>query len=430
MKPKHLRDYTVLSNVFNLFEANNLSFVDSLGELNKLKCNTSYEQLYCVGADYNQEALVGTLKIKRPYGYNGNLCKKGSREYVSFWIQEEENCSWEHAGTTFVNVHDIASIPRDGLSYSVILPYDFSKFKRNCERPRVLKIRAILSWNVPPSGMDCSHWGNVVESYIQIRPGFVWTSNSPKLITVGGVSTDNINNFTGLTLPGAKIEFNQTPTFNGSPFGGIIVVQGISAPFAGTKYKVRITNLTSGGSYYLNNNLALLGYNPVTGLVTHPVEVPVGDVYTYQPYYNNIDSVLARFSPGTDDKLLITIENQNGTTDSQVIQMDNTYPKVTLNIDDQGNCTHYMKGDTIHGEFTVDDDYLQSYSITTNVGTYTKVGTGLGQSGTTSGAGQFDIATFTNKNCGSIYLKAIQKTIWNSVKTGTYSDVQKIVCLS
>ncbi|QGY44363.1 hypothetical protein GM418_12060 [Maribellus comscasis] len=423
-------DYTILNNVYKLFESNKLSFVESLGKLNKLKCNTTYEELFCVGADYNQEALIGTLKVKKSAGYNGDLCKDGSREYVSFWIQEEDNCSWEHAGTTSVNVHDIASIPRGGLSYSVILPYDFSKFKRKCNRPRVLKVRAILSWNVPPSGMECSHWGNIVESYIQIKPGMVWTANSPKLITVGGVSTDNINNFTGLTLPGAKIEFNQTNTFNGSPFGGIIVVQGVSAPFAGMKYKVKITNLTTGGSYYLNNKLALLGYNPATGIVTHPVEVPVSDEYTYQPYYNNIDSVLARFSPGTNDKLLVTIENQNGTSDSQVIQMDNTFPAVSLTIDDQGNCSHYAKGDTIHGEFTVDDNYLERYSITTNAGTYTKVGTGLGQSGTTTGSGQFNIVTFTNRNCGSIYLKAIQKTIWNSVKTGTHSDTQRIICLS
>ncbi len=419
-----------LKTITDLFASKKLSLVENLALVKKLNCNVDYEELFCVAADYHKEAFVGTLKIKRPAGYSGNLCKKGSKEYVSFWIQEEENCEWKHAGTTFVQVHDIQNIPSKGLSYSVILPYDFSGLKKDCKDPQVLKVRAVLSWNSPPKGMDCSGWGNAVESYIQIQPQAVWTGNSPKMITVGGVATDNIDAISGRTLPGAKIEFNQTNTFNDSPFGGVIVVQGVSAPLAGNKYKVKITNLNTGGSYYLNNNLALVGYNPATGVVTHPVITPVADEYEYQPYQNNIGSVLARFTPGNNDRLLITIEHSNGTSDSQVIQMDNTFPVVTMSIDDSGNCSHYKKGDTIKGEFTVDDNYLENYAITTNVGTYTKIGTGLGQTGTTIGAGQFEIATFTNRNCGSIHLRAVQKTIWNSVTTGTHRDISKIVCLS
>ena len=68
-----------------------------------------------------------------------------------------------------MKVHDLP-IPKDGISYSVILPYDFSKLKADCEKPQVLKLRAVLSWNSAPKTMDCSNYGNVIESYIQIPP--------------------------------------------------------------------------------------------------------------------------------------------------------------------------------------------------------------------------------------------------------------------
>jgi hypothetical protein len=281
--------------------------------------------------------------------------------------------------------------------------------------------------------MNCSQWGNVVESYVQIPPSVKnWDGKSPKMITVGGVATDFIDAVSGLTLPGAKIEFNQTPTYTGSPFGGIIVVQGISAPLNGMKYRVKITNLSNMSSYYLNGNLALIGYNPVNGNVIHPVITPdANNYYTYQSYQNNIDSILARFTPGTNDRIMITIEHENGTTTSQIIQMDNTFPTVTLSINDNGDCSHYKKGDVIKGVFTVNDNYLHSYALSTNVGTYVKVGPGtLNQSGTTNGQGNFEITTFTNRNCGSINLVAYQKTIWNSVTTGTYTNTGKIVCLA
>ncbi len=418
----------ILKNITNLFASKKLSVVDSLSILNKQECNTKYEELECVGADYNQEALVGTLRVKKASGYSGDLCKKGSKEYVSFWIQNDSTCKWKHAGTTFVEVHDIKEIPADGLTYSVVLPHDFSKYKKKCTRPQVLKVRAILSWNTPPTGMNCSNWGNVVESYIQIKPRIVVFGNRPKLITVGGIATNNINNSTGLTVPGAKFEFNQTPTFNNSPFAGRIVVQGVSAPYDGMTYKVKITNLATNGSYYLNDDLFVIGYSGGS-VITTKVTANAANEYEYQPYTKNISSILARFSPGTNDKIRVTIEHANGTQDSQVIQMDSTMPKVTMSIDDGGNCTHYTKGDTIKGQFTVSDNYLENYAITIGaLGTYNKI-SGLDQSGTNNGAGTFEIDTDANQNCGAIHLRAVQKTIWNSVTKGMHSDRHITVCL-
>lgn len=427
------QDVTLKENIAAIFEAQKFPFLESLVNLQKMKCNTNYEELFCVGADYNQEALVGTLKIKKSSGYSGNLCDKGSKEYVSFFIQEEENCGWIHAGTTFVEVHDLKNIPSGGISYSVILPYDFSKLKKKCNDPQVLKVRAVLSWNTPPTGMNCKYWGNVVESYIQLKPS-VFSGKGPKMIIVGGIATDEIHPFTGRTLPGASFVLNGKGVKNHCPFGGIIAIQGNTAMFAGQKYKVKITNLNLGTSYYLNNTFNLVGFNPVTNQVVHSVSTPnAADEYTYPTYYQNIGSFMARFSPGTNDRLLITIEHNDGTSDSQVIQMDNTLPKVTLTIDDGGDCTHYSKGDTINGEFTVDVDYLESYAVTTSVGTYQYVSgipqVGIGDNGDPDGNGVFKINTFTNKNCGNIHLRAYTKTIWHSAYNNIHDDADKIVCL-
>lgn len=419
-------------SVINAFELQNLSYFDSLVAYQNMNCNTTYEELFCVGADYNQEALVGTLKIKRPSGYSGDLCKKGSKEYIAFYIQEENNCSWIHAGTTFVEVHDIDNMPDTGLSYSVILPYDFSQLKKRCHKPQVLKVRAVLSWNSPPTSMNCKTWGNVVESYIQLKPR-KYSLTSPTMVIVGGIATDEINPATGLTVPGASFVLNGKSTYNNSPFGGVIAVQGNTASFAGQKYRVRLDNLSKGTSSYLTTPFDLVGFNPVTGDVTHSQSVPVGNEYTYPNYNDNIGSFMARFSPGTSDRIRITIEHLNGTFDSQVIQMSNTLPDATLSIDDNGDCTHYNQGDTINGTFTVDEAYMESYVLSTNVGTYQYVSgipqIGIGDNGDPDGTGNFQIVTFTDKNCGSISVKVISKTIWNSASTGRYDNPHLTVCL-
>ena len=417
-------DPMIKLNIQELFSANELNLSEAYEAFLSLKCNTNYEELFCVGADYNREALVGTLRIKRPFGYNGNLCKNGSKEYVSFWIQDPETCKWDNVGTTYISAHDIATIPKGGLSYSAILPYNFENYKENCKRPQVLKVRAVLSWNSKPSGMNCSGYGNVIESYVQIRPK-VRYGKEPKLIAIGNVSVSNINDSTGLTIPGSKFRENQNPLYDDSPFGGKIVIEGVSWQNHSLGYKVRIYNHTTGASYYLNSDFVVedVNGNPITISA-------VNDVYSYKTFNQNPDNILMNFKPGGNDKITIFIEHLNGTFDFQTIQLDNTFPTVSLTIDDNGNCTHYVKGGNIIGEFSVDDNYLERYAVTTNLGTYQKTGPGtLNQSGTVTGDGNFIISTLTTINCGSINLKAIQKTIWDSATTGTYRQINKIVCL-
>ena len=71
-------------------------------------------------------------------------------------------------------MHDINDIPAGGLSYAAIFPYDFNAIRKQCFNPEVVKIRAVLSWNIAPSATDANalqYWGNRLDAYVQIKPG-------------------------------------------------------------------------------------------------------------------------------------------------------------------------------------------------------------------------------------------------------------------
>ncbi|AUC82202.1 hypothetical protein [Lacinutrix sp. Bg11-31] len=415
-----------ITEINDLFELNDFNLSDVLVNWNQLECNTDFEELLCVGADYNQEALVGTLKIKKPSGYSGNLCSTGSREYVSFWIQTEENCQWKHAGTTFVSAYDIADIPSDGIHYSVVLPYNFDELKQDCENPQVLKVRAILSWNTSPQGFGCSNYGNVVESYIQLQKALV--SNGPKLVSVGGVSTDFINNVDGLTLAGAKFGFTMNTVTSGSAFAKKIIIQGLATTYAGQSYKIKTTNLDTGEVKYVNNTLVLEGHNNVTGSVIYTTVIPVNDVYTYIGGNKNTYSVIANFSPGTNNRLLIELEHLGVAVDSQIIQMDNQAPILTLNIDDYGDCSHFSKGIQIKGNFDIQEAHLSTFVLRT---TATDVNQTLSSSiAGDNPFGDFEFTASTIKNCGNIILSAKPKTVVDSVVMHPGTSIAPNICLS
>ena len=417
---------SILKQNQDLFKVAGLDWTKSIKNFLSLKGNVAYEEVYCVGLDYHKEALVASIKVKKSSGYSGNLCTKGSKEYVGFWIQTDIDCTWQYVGTAFVNVYDIA-IPTDGLAYSVVLPFDFSKFRTPCSKPTVIKVRAVLSWNVAPSTKDQNvvpYWGNILDSYIQIAPGKAWDGKSPVMITLGGVSIDNINNTTGLTKPGAKLEFNQAATYDNSPFAGTIVMQGLSAPLVGMKYRVKVRNLVTGQEYYINSPLQLLGYDTSTNQITHPIVLPdANNYYEYKDYLNNIGSVLARFNPGTNDLLEVILENDNGASVSQRIQMDNQLPQISLSIE-KGGCGGYAQGDTIKGIYSVNDSYLQNYALNSSLAPNSYSGT------TNVLNAPFAFNTSGSASpCGSINMSATEKTIHDSVVAGYTVYAGEVVCL-
>ena len=148
----------------------------ALAALDETKNDVSYEQLDCLGLDYNRGWLVASLTIKRPTGYLAACAGVAASSTSSFWADWEDTCKLEYVGTVKLNVHDIASIPADGLHYWVGLPVtaELAKHRGPCQKPKLARIRAVLSWNVAPSTIDpdaVPHWGNRLDAHVEIRPG-------------------------------------------------------------------------------------------------------------------------------------------------------------------------------------------------------------------------------------------------------------------
>jgi hypothetical protein len=144
----------------------------ALTNLTALKGNVNYEVLERLGLDTDLERLTAVFRVKRPTGYSGNLCQHGSTEYVAFWADWDDKCHWTYLGTVKVQVHDIASIPKDGLCYAAVLPVNLAGHHRDCTQPRVGRVRAVLSWGVPPSTTNpnlLNAWGNRLDGHVQIK---------------------------------------------------------------------------------------------------------------------------------------------------------------------------------------------------------------------------------------------------------------------
>jgi len=135
--------------------------------------NTDYERLYCIGLDPDTGQLTGVLTVKHGSGYSGKPCTTGSTEYVAFWV--DWGSGFQYEGTASAAVYDFGWLPRAGLEYVVSLPIDLLSKIRFCSGDaKTVKVRAVLSWNIPPSTTDPYApvvWGNSVESRISIPLG-------------------------------------------------------------------------------------------------------------------------------------------------------------------------------------------------------------------------------------------------------------------
>jgi hypothetical protein len=147
-----------------------------------MKFNTRYEELKCIGLYPEENFLEAILEVKLPYGFLGDLCTQGSREYVRFFIDWNGDGDFvdfnEDAGIASVNVHDIPEVRRVHLCYA--LGKRFRALRASCQKPYIVKVRAILSWQQPPTGPNfIPVWGNIVECWVQIKP----TEDKPKELT-------------------------------------------------------------------------------------------------------------------------------------------------------------------------------------------------------------------------------------------------------
>ena len=51
--------------------------------------------------------MEATFSIKNSYGYSGDLCTAGSREYVRFYLDFHDGAGFIDQGNVAINVHDI-----------------------------------------------------------------------------------------------------------------------------------------------------------------------------------------------------------------------------------------------------------------------------------------------------------------------------------
>ncbi|MEM7108066.1 MAG: hypothetical protein AAF519_07555 [Bacteroidota bacterium] len=405
-----------LIDTFNNFEV-----------LDNSKANVNYEELECLGLNYHTESLVATIKIKENLGYGGNLCEDGSKEYVAFWIDWEDKCEWQYLDTVVLSVHDIDV--GDHLCYSVSLPLDAALFKKLCSNPNVVRVRGVLSWNRRPSTTDpnkLEFYGNRIDTHVQIKPGVPVDGVAPLFTIIGGIDVDHVSDIDGLTRSGAFFAFNGNGVPSAAPFGGKIVLNGPSFP--GHRYRIKVTNLSDGTVSYPQDSFTVVGHLTSAPWVQYSNQgVGTDGYYPFLPHSKNTLNVLSRFTPGNNDLLQVEIEVKGmAGSFGKVIQMDNIKPDIQLQINDGGDCTHYKKGDTITGHFYVFDKHIYRWGLGN-----TWTGAINGNSNTPPLPGSpFSIPTQPDAHpCGSISLKAEDKTIVDSQSVGFEVSERYNVCL-
>jgi hypothetical protein len=159
---------------FNLLLASNPNYFSNLdgspfpGVL-KQKGDTTYEQVECAGLNPQLDMLEAVIRVKQSVGYNGDICSKGSLEYVRFYADYANSNTWTDLGFSTIRVHDIPG-PKP-ICYNAKLSIDPPR--NFCTKSNTIKVRAILSWNALPPANTPNHnpvWGNVLDVHVQIRP--------------------------------------------------------------------------------------------------------------------------------------------------------------------------------------------------------------------------------------------------------------------
>lgn len=402
----------------------------------------SYEELKCIGLDPNSpDTLVGVIKVKKPCGYSGDPCSYGSHEYVTFWADIDGNGSFETClGTASVTVYDLSNIPDEGVYYAVRLPVDLSNYRQPCQNgPRVVNIRAILSWNVAVPCINPNRvptWGNREETLINIAP----KAAEEGITILGGIPVSMINS-NGLTTSDAKFAVsNLRPDENGKPcpFGARVSVQGPA--HMNKSYKVEVKPVGGGAPTTVVTDLMLTRQDSST----HPHKANPNTLrFDYIDFENNFESLLAEWDTTTDGewevKLIIfdapahdvSAGPEPGMTFSQIIHIDNTWPTAKIIFDpgllvtEEGKCGRFNAGDKLSGKFVANDNHLRCFDIyilprDVAAGFAPNPATGSHNTSLSPG-GDWELETTGMKPCGYVIVVRVNDlAILNSGK-GAYS---------
>ena len=399
--------------------------------------NISYEELEDVGLDWNQEKLVATYRVKKSSGFSGGLCSKGSTEYVSFWVDWNNKCKWKYLDTVAVKAYDFSMLPDGGLCYTAVLPVDLSKVRRGCNKPRIGRVRAVLSWNTPPSKVDPSdvpHWGNRLDAHVLIPPGEAIPSLLPILTAVGGIGVPYINDFTGLTGPTAKFVDNGLSADSMGrpcPFGGRVVVRGPGFPLH--RYRVQVRELGTAVWTTLTKKIFV---TTTLGFGSYHTIDPDG-WFQYLSHAKNFAGILAYFDTSGNEKwdIRLQIEGVFGSA-HQVVQLDNTRPTVGVSITaPAGDCGLLVPGTLMTGKAIATDTYMGSWSVVIDGGPagFGPVPATTGASGTSNtpaGGSAWTFDTIGLVQCGYVVrVYARDRAIVNSIKSNHHWSADVGFCV-
>lgn len=359
----------------SLYKEIGLNYTEIVAALAKTQADVSFEELRCVGLDTNRGMLAGTFVIKRPTGYSGDLCQYGSFEHVAFWVDWNNTCEWTYVATVSIKVHDIATIPVDGLAYTAAAKVNLAALAQSCKEPKIARVRAVLSWSTLPSTTDpdaLTTWGNLVDTHVVIPPKAEVVG--PGLAIIGGIGVADIHiSGNGMTKPNALFALYGTPAdpfvpTRECPFGGLITIQGAPPvlPSPIIKYRAWAQNITLGTAPIKLDSKIWVVNNGGVGSWHVP---DANGFFTYLPDTQNIDDLLAYWYSAGNDQWVVWLEfgdaagNPLGTTGNHTIQLDNLGPVTEIRISSGGDCKDFIQGVTITGEFTATDLHFGHYEI-------------------------------------------------------------------
>ncbi|MDJ0807503.1 MAG: hypothetical protein QNJ78_11795 [Gammaproteobacteria bacterium] len=363
--------------------------------------NTRYEALESIGLDTNLDLLVGVIRVKLPSGYSGDLCSTGSREFVTFWADFNGNGTFETClGATSVNVYDIENMPKEGLEYAVFLPVNLRKYRQPCQDgPVVVRIRAILSWQVAPPCFDPNYvpvWGNRLETLVHIKPGQVDHPGThyPIIQTAGSMDVGDIDPVSGLAN-GAAVLAGFTAL--DSPFGGELIITGhignapdISSGATKLKYRVEVSDNAGVSWQRITNSFTLKRDQLLNGIWSDLPDllqsVDGEDWYDCQEDLVDgpgnamifpVGNVLARWhTGGLSGVWQLRIRVKDPTTPGPVwtsnlvtLKLDNTEPAAAIVITSGGGaCADFTIGDVISGTYSATDQHFGNLRLAVSPG--------------------------------------------------------------
>ena len=357
------------------------------------EANTDYESLLCVGMNTHTDTLSAIIHIKRPSGYSGDLCRQGSTEYVAFWADWDNNARFDqYLGTAGIQVYDMANIPEEGIYYSIQFRISEKVIKRlkTCEDPEIVRIRAVLSWEDPPSETNPTSletWGNRIDSLVQLRKqDKIQTGDLVGRFTkVGDVLTSAISNSSGLAFPGTNSHGNNRPFGQKVRISGEIFNLGTSGD---VYYRIRVIS-PSGEIKTIDSPQTFDIINKDPSLNREEVHEAVNGWFKYLEKDKDVEIVADRKlvewdTTGLNGKyeiqFFVTDDPTFGTfigAESQHVMLDNKdfkHEPVSSNseldlskdldiIVEGGECRIYKQGEKVKGQLRVIDDHFRNWSL-------------------------------------------------------------------